>query len=64
VARAGVYESFKLYGEVAAEYDSALKEAPTSRDLLRVALTAHARIGDFRTARSLRDQLAQVEEAP
>jgi len=61
VERAAVFESFKLYSQVAAEYDSALKEAPESRYLLQATLNAYARIGDFQTARSLRDRLNKVE---
>ena len=63
VERAAVFDSFQLYDEVAAEYDAALKEAPESRDLLQAAFNAYSRIGDFRTARSLRDRLEQVEDA-
>ncbi len=63
VQRAAIYDSFHLYGMVAAEYDAALVEAPQSHDLLRAALDAHARIGDLHRARELRDRLQQVEEA-
>ena len=61
VQRAAVFDSYKLYDEEAAEYEAALKEAPESRDLLRAAFNAYSRIGDFRTARSLRDRQEQVE---
>jgi hypothetical protein len=61
VQRAGVFESYSLYGDVAAEYGRALDEAPRSRDLLRAAMDAYSRIGDLRHAREFRDRLDKVE---
>ena len=59
--RAAIFDSYRMYGSVAAEYDAALEAAPESVDLLRAAITAHSRIGDLRRARDLRDKLQQVE---
>jgi hypothetical protein len=61
VQRAGVFESYSLYGDVAAEYGRALDEAPRSRDLLRAAMDASARTGDLRHAREFRDRLDKEE---
>jgi hypothetical protein len=61
VQRAGVLESYSLYGDVAAEYSRALDEAPRSRDLLRAAMDAYARTGDLRRAREIRDRLDKEE---
>ncbi len=61
VERAAVYESLRMYDKVAAEYDSALKEAPASRDMLQAAFNAHARTGNLRRARELRDKLEEVD---
>jgi hypothetical protein len=62
VQHAAIYDSFRLFDMVAEEYDSALAEAPESRELLRAALAAYARIGDLHRARELRDKLQQIEE--
>jgi hypothetical protein len=62
VQRAAIYDSFRLFDLVAAEYDSALAEAPESRELLRAALDAYARIGDLHRAREIRHELQQIEE--
>jgi hypothetical protein len=53
VERAAVFEAFHLYGEVAAEYDAGLEEAPKSRDMLEAAYNANARIGNLRHAHEL-----------
>jgi hypothetical protein len=60
VERAAIYESLQMYDKVASEYDSALKEAPGSHDMLQAAFNAHARIGDLRQARELRDKLDEI----
>jgi hypothetical protein len=62
IRRAAIFESFRLFDSVAAEYDAALKEAPESRDLLRAALNAYSRIGDLHRARELSDRLQQVDD--
>lgn len=61
VERAAIYESLQMYDKVAWEYDSALKEAPGSHDMLQAAFNAHARIGDLRPARELRDKLDAID---
>jgi hypothetical protein len=61
VQRAGVLESYSLYGDVAAEYGRALEEAPRSRDLLHAAMDAYSGIGDLRHAREFRDRLDKEE---
>jgi hypothetical protein len=50
VCRAGVFEKFDAYSEVAAEYDQAHALAPESRSLLDATRAAHQRIGDSFTA--------------
>ncbi len=62
VQRASVFDSYRMYDMVAAEYDLALNDATESRDLLRAAMNAHARTGNLSRARELRDQLSKVEE--
>ena len=62
VQRASVFDSYRMYDMVAAEYDLALNGAPESRDLLRAAMNAHARTGNLSRARELRDRLSKVEE--
>lgn len=59
--RAAVYDSFRMYNAVAAEYNAALKDAPESLMLLRAALTANSRTGDLQRARAIRDKLQQLE---
>jgi hypothetical protein len=61
VERAAIFDSYRMYGSVAAEYDAALQQAPESFDLLRAALTAHSRIGDLRRALELRNKLQELE---
>jgi hypothetical protein len=61
VMRARAFDNFGLFNLVAAEYDSALEQAPQSRDLLRAAFYAHARTGDLHRARELRDKLRVIE---
>lgn len=63
IARASVYESARMYDLVAAEYDEALKQAPESLDLLRVAYSANTRIGNLQRARDLLDRLESAEGA-
>jgi hypothetical protein len=62
IERAAIFDSFRMYDSVAAEYDAALTEAPESRELLRAALNAHARTGNLRRARELRERLATIED--
>jgi hypothetical protein len=63
VERATIFDSFKMYDKVAAEYDEALREAPSSHDMVQASLDAHAKIGDLRRAKELRDKLRELEAA-
>ncbi|HEX3682595.1 MAG TPA: hypothetical protein VHU83_08615 [Bryobacteraceae bacterium] len=62
IERAAIFESFRMYGSVAAEYDAALEHAPESRDLLRAAVDAYSRIGDLHRSHELWNRLQQVED--
>ena len=48
--RAGIFDKYRLYNDVAAEYDRALDQAPNSVALLRAAVGVDARIGDLERA--------------
>jgi hypothetical protein len=57
IGRASVFAAHRLYAEAAGEYETALREAPESRDLLARTISAHARAGDTRRMKELQDRL-------
>ena len=61
IVRAGIFIVYKAYGQVAAEYGSALEQAPDSVDLLQAALGAYSRIGDLHRAQEISNRLDLIE---
>jgi hypothetical protein len=57
LGRAQVFESYRMFSEVAEEYEAALKIAPESRDLLRRAMLAHREIGNSLREEELKKSL-------
>jgi hypothetical protein len=57
LGRASVFESYRLFAQVAEEYEAALKIAPESRDLLIRAIWAHRTTGNYARERELKSRL-------
>jgi hypothetical protein len=57
IGRAYVYRKFRMFNQVANEYEAALKNAPRSRSLLIAAVIAHHRTGNVPREKELRVQL-------
>lgn len=53
IGRAYVYEQFRLWSEVAEEYEHALKLAPQSEHLLELTIWAQSRLGNRKRVREL-----------
>jgi len=60
LGRASVFDGFDLFTEAAADYETALKEAPNSPVLLRSTEEAERRTGNSARANELEGKLAQV----
>ena len=59
LGRAFVFAHYRLYGDVAAEYEEALALAPQSRDLLSRTIAAHERTGNVVRANELAEKLGE-----
>ena len=60
LCRAAAYRKFKLFPEMAAEYDQALALAPGSEDLLRNAIAVNERTGNVARVEELKASLQKL----
>ena len=57
LARAEIYAGYKLYNEVASEYEEALKVSPESVELLMATASAQDRAGNFKRRDEIDEQI-------
>lgn len=57
LGRASAFNRYRMYPQVADEYEAALRAAPDSRDLLTRAVRVHRRTGNFNRAEELAKRL-------
>jgi len=60
LARANLYAQYGLYGEMAAEFERALRLSPESIDLLNATASAFDRAGNFRRRDQLDERLKKI----
>jgi hypothetical protein len=64
LGRASVYDQYRMYSQAAEEYEAALKEAPSSVDLLLRTISAHRVTGNFTRAGELKKRLPKGTSIP
>ena len=62
IGRAYTFNHYRMFFESAQEYDAALGIAPKSYDLLKAAINAHNRIGNFVHEEELKKRLAMIDK--
>lgn len=64
LGRASVFSRYRMFPQVAEEYESALRTAPRSRDLLKRTILAHCQTGNFTLAMGLKKLLPARTDVP
>jgi hypothetical protein len=64
LGRASVFSRYRMFPQVAEEYESALRTAPRSRDLLKRTILAHCQTGNFTLAMGLKKRLPAGTDVP
>jgi hypothetical protein len=61
LGRASVFSRYRLFTQVAEEYEAALRTAPGSRHLLKRTILAHCETGNFTRAMELKKLCRQEQ---